>query len=88
MDTQYCKSNTNTILTWEWLAALQEVTARGGGISAEGGTQPGGSCCPYGKGCESSCGVLVQGEITLVNSGTGIGAALRDSMTTALLQKA
>ncbi len=80
IDTQYCKSNINTVLTWEWLAALQEVTACGGGISAEGGTLPGGSCCPSGKGCESSLGVLVHGEITLVYSGTGIGTALHDTM--------
>ncbi len=68
---------------------MQEVTARGGGISAEGGTQTGGSCCPSvaGEGCESSFGVLVQGDITLVNLGTGIGAGLHDSMITALLHK-
>lgn len=88
MDTHYCKSNANATLTWECLAALQEVAARGGSISAEGGTRPGGSCCPHRKGCESSLGVLVHGEITLVNSGTGIGTALHGTMITALLPKA
>ncbi|KAA6420115.1 MAG: hypothetical protein FRX49_09964 [Trebouxia sp. A1-2] len=80
MDTHYCKSNANATLTWECLAALQEVAARGGSISAEGGTQPGGSCCPHRKGCESSLGVLVHGEITLVNSGTVSTSAASTAM--------
>ena len=88
MDTHYCKSTSNIMFTWECVAGLQEVAARGGGISADDGTQPGGSCCPSGKGCESSLGVLVHGETTLVNSGTGIGTVLHDTMLTVLLQKA